>query len=91
MTSTNLSGQPVDPQLLTAAIFRCVDEMLETHTQNVRADGCDEESVRRAVQRYRGQLLEQFLRIVIKNGHDWFRRGDLGAALEAFPTSGVRH
>jgi hypothetical protein len=91
MTSTNLSGRRVDPRLLTTAIFGCVDEMLETHARNVRADGRDEESVRRAVERYRGQLLEQFLRAVITNGPDWFGGDDWGAAPEALPASGVSH
>ena len=44
-----------------------------------------------AVERYRGQLLEQLLRLVIKNGPEWFGGGERCEAVEALPSSGVSH
>jgi hypothetical protein len=91
MTGTNLSGQRVNPVLLTNTLFRCLGEMLEAHARNMRAEGLNEDAVRWGVDRYRGQLLEQMLRLVITNGPEWFGGDDWVAALEAFPTSGLSH
>jgi hypothetical protein len=47
--------------------------------------------VSRGVARYRGQLLEQLLKLVIKNGPEWFGGGEWHALLAALPSPGVSH
>src|SRR4051794_36326814 len=53
-------------------------------------DGFDEDAVRQSLDRYRGQLLEQMLKLVIANAPGWFAC-DEDAPFEAFPTSAVTH
>jgi hypothetical protein len=81
----------VNPVLLDRALFKFLDERLEIHARDLRADGAPEDSASGAVERYRGQLLEQLLRLVIKNGPEWFGGGERCEAVEALPSSGVSH
>jgi hypothetical protein len=80
----------VNPTLLSSVLFRFIDEQLEEHAAALRAHGCAEDTVARGVERYRGQLAEQALRLVIQNGPDWFGC-DESPGLETLPTSGVAH
>jgi hypothetical protein len=81
----------VDPVLLDRALFKFLDEQLEIHARDLRAGGATEDAVSRGVARYRGQLLEQLLKLVIKNGPEWFGGGEWQAVLAALPSTGVSH
>jgi hypothetical protein len=79
----------VSPVLLDRALFKFVDEQLETHAHDLRAGGATEDSVGRGVERYRGQLLEQLLKLVIRHAPEWFGGGEWDAL--ALPSPGVSH
>ncbi len=81
----------VNPVLLDRVLFTFLDERLETHARDLRAEGATEGTIERAVECYRSQLLSQLLKIVIKNGPDWFGGDDWRAVLEALPSAGVSH
>jgi hypothetical protein len=81
----------VNPVLLDCALFKFLDERLEIHARDLRAGGATEDSVSRGVERYHGQLLEQLLKMVIRNGPEWFGGPEWGAMLDALPRSGVSH
>jgi hypothetical protein len=89
VSSRNLSGGRVNPTLLSSALFRFIDEQLEEHAAALRVNGCTDAAIAGGVERYRGQLAEQALRLVIQNGPDWWPA--LDPALEGMPTSGVAH
>jgi hypothetical protein len=84
-------GRNVNPVLLDRALSKFVDERLEIHAHDLRVGGANEDTINRGVEHYRVQLLEQLLKMVIKNGPDWFGGDDWGAVLEALPKSGVSH
>ena len=65
-----LRGDPrhVNPVLLERALFKFLDERLDIHARDLRAGGANEDTVAGGVERYRGQLLEQFVKMVIRNG-----------------------
>jgi hypothetical protein len=65
-----LRGDPrhVNPVLLERALFKFLDERLDIHARDLRAGGANEDTVAGGVARYRGQLLEQFVKMVIRNG-----------------------
>jgi hypothetical protein len=81
----------VNPVLLDRALFKFLDERLEIHARALRGGGATEDTVARGVERYRGQLLEQCLKMVIRNGPEWFGGGEWRVVLEALPSSGVSH
>ena len=84
-------GRNVNPVLLDRALFKFLDERVEIHARDLRADGATDGTIERAVERYRAQLLGQLLKMVIKNGPDWFGGDDWRTALEALPDFGVSH
>ena len=80
----------VNPVLLDRALFKFLDERLEIHARDLRAAG-DGGLRKRRRRRYCGQLLEQFLKLVIQNGPEWFGGGERCEPVEALPSSGVSH
>ena len=63
-------GCTVNPVLLDRALFTFLDERLETHARDLRAEGATKDTIDRGVECYRSQLLAQLLKIVIKNRPD---------------------
>ena len=53
--------------------------------------GANEDTISWGVERYRLQLLEQLLKMVIRNGPEWFGGREWRAMLDAVPSSGVSH
>ena len=47
--------------LLEGALFTFLEERLNIHARDLRAGGANEDTVAGGVERYRGQLLEQFV------------------------------
>ena len=84
-------ARTVNPVLLDRALSRFVDERLEIHAQDLRAGGANEDTISRGVEHYRGQLLEQLLKMVIRNGPEWFGGREWRAMLDALPSSAVSH
>ena len=60
-------GRNVNPVLLDRALFKFIDERLEMHAGDLRAGGATEDTISRGVERYRAQLLEQCLKLVIRH------------------------
>jgi hypothetical protein len=86
-----MSHRNVNPVLLDRALFKFLDERLEIHAQDLRAGGANEDTINQGVEHYRGQLLEQLLKLVIRNGPEWFGGREWRAMLDALPRSGVSH